>query len=329
MADERRTAANPVVVDVVIDPIGGHSVVFAPERASRPVTLGAAGGTQTCPFCPGNEAQTTPEVFALRADGSPPNGPGWKLRVVTNKYRIGPPAATQEVIIETPEHDSPLHAREPRDLRVLLATFRDRLRAAGRTGDPRYAVVFRNEGFAAGATLAHPHAQCFALDVLPEPTANEYSRAIDYRAAHGVCYWCAMIADEIARGACVVARNERFVALTQRFGRYPCETLVLPLRHGSRFEQAGDGELEALSETLRELLGGFARFRPGAAFNLVLHTAPPHGAPPAFEPAWHWRLAFVPRLTVLGGFEVGTALYVNPVEAESAARALRAPNHPG
>jgi len=69
-----------------------------------------------CPFCPGNEDQTPPEVLRL------PNSDGtWRVRVIPNKFaalaREVPPARTihrsrrtiqgfgvHDVIVETPDH---------------------------------------------------------------------------------------------------------------------------------------------------------------------------------------------------------------------------------
>ena len=72
------------------DPIVGRWVIIAHERAKRPhdfksdVLQQVEGGL--CPFCEGQEHDTPGEVFSVREPGSVPNGPGWSLRVVPNKY---------------------------------------------------------------------------------------------------------------------------------------------------------------------------------------------------------------------------------------------------
>src|SRR2546423_14065422 len=38
------------------------------------------------PFLEGHEDRTPREVFALRPNGSAPDGPGWRVRVVPNLY---------------------------------------------------------------------------------------------------------------------------------------------------------------------------------------------------------------------------------------------------
>src|SRR5688572_17337047 len=74
------------------DPLLNRWVIIAPERARRPQLYEALTYTQETvdaqddPFAEGNEHFTTPEIYAIRPDGSAANGPGWTLRVVPNKY---------------------------------------------------------------------------------------------------------------------------------------------------------------------------------------------------------------------------------------------------
>src|SRR5262245_24662403 len=71
------------------DPIVDRWVLIAPERAKRPTELEEPAHLahhETCPFCEGREDETTPEVLAVRGPGSRPNGPGWQLRVVANRF---------------------------------------------------------------------------------------------------------------------------------------------------------------------------------------------------------------------------------------------------
>ena len=84
-----------------------------------------------CPFCPGNEGKTPPEILAYGRNGSGKDTPGWSLRVVPNKFpalgieggldREGEGlfdrmngVGAHEVIIETPDHKMTLatHDRE-------------------------------------------------------------------------------------------------------------------------------------------------------------------------------------------------------------------------
>src|SRR5512143_4246219 len=72
------------------DPIVGRWVIIATERARRPSDLQRSPPPPQpamCPFCPGHEDKTPREVYvAGRPPVSPANGPGWKVRVVPNRY---------------------------------------------------------------------------------------------------------------------------------------------------------------------------------------------------------------------------------------------------
>ena len=71
------------------DPITSRWVIVSTERGKRPSDFAAAPPPKQlgfCPFCPGNEDKTPPEIMAYRKDGGPPNRQGWQLRVVPNKF---------------------------------------------------------------------------------------------------------------------------------------------------------------------------------------------------------------------------------------------------
>ena len=75
------------------DPTTKEWVVIAVERAKRPDQFRERAPTEPrpnsderlCPFCPDNELLTPDEVFALRDYGAK-NQPGWRVRVVSNKF---------------------------------------------------------------------------------------------------------------------------------------------------------------------------------------------------------------------------------------------------
>ena len=113
------------------DPITGRWVIISTDRGKRPSDFVRESvqikGVGLCPFCPGNEGKTPPEVLAYGRNGSGKDTPGWSLRVVPNKFpalgieggldREGEGlfdrmngVGAHEVIIETPDH----RTRSPR-----------------------------------------------------------------------------------------------------------------------------------------------------------------------------------------------------------------------
>ena len=84
-------------------------VIAAPERGARPQDVrlqSVPAGEAPCPFCPGNESQTPPEILATgRRAGAPADGPAWRVRIFPNRY----PAVTgtegrHEVVVLSPDH---------------------------------------------------------------------------------------------------------------------------------------------------------------------------------------------------------------------------------
>ncbi|HUK63029.1 MAG TPA: hypothetical protein VLV15_06845, partial [Dongiaceae bacterium] len=71
------------------DPVIGRWVIIATERSRRPTNFTAVPvpkSTGFCPFCPGNEDKTPPEVYAVRPESTPPNTIGWSVRAIPNKF---------------------------------------------------------------------------------------------------------------------------------------------------------------------------------------------------------------------------------------------------
>ena len=71
------------------DPVSGRWVIIASDRPSKPTDFHVEKTLPTggfCPFCEGNEDKTPNEIAALRDAGSAPDRPGWRVRVVPNKF---------------------------------------------------------------------------------------------------------------------------------------------------------------------------------------------------------------------------------------------------
>ena len=180
------------------DPITGRWVVVSTERQKRPndfvLHRQTVIGREHCPFCPGHEALTPPEVLAYRQNGSPPNAPGWDLRVVPNKFpalRVEGTLDRQgegmfdrmsgigahEVVIETTDHDKTFATMSEAEIAQVLWAFRDRVHDLKNDIRFRYILLFKNQGAGAGATLEHGHSQLMALPIVPNFVREELDGA--------------------------------------------------------------------------------------------------------------------------------------------------------
>ena len=328
------------MAEVRRDPVSGRWVIIATGRAARPRDFHVPRGKPRdgfCPFCEGNEDRTPPEITAVRPLGSPPNTPGWKVRVVPNKFpalrdeglletqRVGVYESVSgfgahEVIIESAQHLASPTAMARRDFELVLQTYGERSRALAADKRLAYVLIFKNVGEAAGASLEHSHSQLIGLPVMPKRVQEEMQSCHEYRAAHGRCLFCQILDQELKDGERVVAQSDGFAVLSPFAARFPFEMWVLPKDHSWHVSELDGGRTADLAGLLQEALGRLEVCLNDPPYNYIIHTAPVAG-PEADH--YHWHIEVIPRVTHVAGFEWGTGFYINPMEPERAAAYLR------
>ncbi|MCG8448926.1 MAG: galactose-1-phosphate uridylyltransferase [Pirellulales bacterium] len=324
----------------------GRRVFIAEDRAGRPNDYSkseevfgsssvAKATVALCPFCAGHEEQTPEPLFTVSdAHGD------WRVRVVPNKYpavmgdaesaaptglsysllKAEPSVGAHEVIIESPRHLHDITEMSLEELTVVLQMFRARLQHWAEDGRMQHAIVFKNVGSAAGASLEHVHSQLLAMPFIPEGIMAELQGAHSYFAKHQACLFCRLLEEEMHQGARLVAEEGSLVAFCAYAGRQPYETWILPNKHAAHYGELSDEETMSLAKILRQVLLKLQVQVPALSYNLVLHTAPFHHDCHLYY-HWHWEL--IPRTSQLAGLEWGTNTYVNPLAPERAAAKLR------
>jgi UDPglucose--hexose-1-phosphate uridylyltransferase len=326
--------------DLRKDPITGRWVIIATDRARRPADFTrervVATGGRICPFCPGHESKTPPEVLAYRSGGAA-NEPGWSLRVVPNKFpalrvegdldRQGEGlydrmngVGAHEVILETPEHALSLSELPEQQVADVFFAFRDRITDLRKDRRLRYVIVFKNHGAAAGATLEHPHSQLIALPVVPKRVQEELDGALRYYSFRERCIFCDILQQELAGKERIVFETDHFLVIAPYASRFPFETWVVPRRHGAHFSATDDQVMHNLGWTMRTVLRKMDKVLEQPAYNAIIHTAPVQDGELEH---YHWHIEIIPKLTKVAGFEWGTGFYINPTPPEEAARFLR------
>jgi len=322
------------------DPIVGRWVIISKERGKRPSDFcvertASRGGF--CPFCPGNEHTTPPEVMAYGRDGGRPDGPGWTLRVTPNKF----PAlviegnldkqgeglydkmngiGAHEVIIESPQHNDTLASISVKKFAEVLQSYRDRLIDLSRDTRFKYILVFKNFGEKAGASLEHTHSQLIALPVVPELVVEELNGAREYFRYKERCVFCDIVRQELMQGSRVVTENPHFVAVTPYAPRSPFETWILPKRHVTSYVDMWPDEYWSLAQLFSETMKRLDLALCGCSYNFVLHTGPLRDRELDY---YHWHFEIMPKLTLIAGFEWGSGFFINPTPPEDAAKYLR------
>jgi UDPglucose--hexose-1-phosphate uridylyltransferase len=311
-------------------------VIIPTDRARRPSDflrspVSSVPSTGPCPFCPGNEAMTPPEIMAYRS------GANWSLRVVPSKFAVlrvegaldregdgiydsmrG--IGAHEVVVETPAHVLSLTDLTEHSIERVFAAYRERFRDLKNDHRLRYVHAFRNFGVAAGARLEHAHSQLIALPLVPRRLRDEIEAAQKHYDAKERCLYCDLIRQETRAVSRLVHESDRFVVVEPYASRYPFETWILPKQHRSHFEEVDMDHLSNLAWVLKSTLRRIEKALDRPAYNLVVHTAPVQE--PA-NPYYHWHIEILPHVTRASGFDLGTGYYVNPTPPEEAAEFLR------
>ena len=279
-------------------------VIIATERAKRPEELAthrvvqpAPSFVETCPFCPGNESKTPPDVLPV------PGSEGkWAVRVIPNKFsalssEMQPARSLQhlrrridgfgfhEVIIDSPDHSLCMALLPDAHVARILTAYRERYNTLSVDRRVNHVTIFKNHGADAGE-----------------------------------CMFCHMVEREVEDKTRIVLKGEHFVAMEVFAAATPFATHIFPLRHMASFGDISDLEIADLARVLRELLGKIYVGLENPDLNFTVRSGPTEYSGARH---FHWYVSVIPRLTRVAGFELGSGMFINTVLPEAAAEFLR------
>lgn len=196
------------------DPLFGNPCLIVPEKATRPnrvrVTQASPRAQSVhlshpledqldypgpCPYCPGNEAFSPPEIYRTQdlASASPNR---WQTRVFAHRHpamkleapdlftdlkALGhsealsalltskPGFGVHEVIVESPNHNAPFWEMDVERSIQVFKTLQKRMSDLYQDRRLLYVQLFKNHQTAAGTHHEHPHFELLGMPFIPEP----------------------------------------------------------------------------------------------------------------------------------------------------------------
>ena len=323
------------------DPTTREWVILAPERGKRPTQRpkkrsadDLPGWDASCPFCPGNEAQTPDEVFKIPIS----NEGHWEVRVVPNRFaaltpegvgpvieethlfRKRPGFGVHEVIIEIQSHNTFMALMEYEQVEKVLIAYQERYNVLKKDRQLKFITIFKNHGWASGTSLVHLHSQLVGTPIITPYYHQRFDVAHDYHADMGGCLYCELLAEELEKKERIVAETKEFVIFHPYASRSPWETWIIPKEHSASFGRVPASCLAELAIVLKDSLFCLYHELDNPAFNLMVGTSTTVDED---DPYYHWHIRIVPRLTTIAGFEMGSGIYISTALPEETARLMR------
>ena len=300
-----------------------RKVIIAEKRRKRPHI---SKEKEVCPFCPGNEHLTPPEIFRVPKKK-------WKVRIVPNKYpalgkielkekrkedcfKTIPAFGYHEILIETEKHGTDYYGLEVKDIELALNALKRRYRELKKLEGISYVSVFKNLGKDAGESIRHSHLQILASPIFPKRIRERMLKLEKFFERNKRCGICRTIEEEKKEGKRVVYENEDWIAYCPFVSTFPYSFDIVPKRHVSDIEELKGRELQSLALTLKKTFSALKKVLGDLyTYNILYNNFPK-------AEFFHFYLSVYPRITEIAGAEL-FGLYINIKSPEKAAKELR------
>jgi UDPglucose--hexose-1-phosphate uridylyltransferase len=284
---------------------------MAPRRAERPHDVGTQSTAgDGCPFCEGSEAETPPEVFAVRSEGSAADGPGWQVRAFPNKFpAIAVEEGVHEVVVTTPRHVENFADATADEAVRAVETWAARLTAVAEDARGLWPFLFLNQGAPAGASLQHSHAQVVGLPFAPP-------RLVRRENTFSTAHTCPICSDFAGADRRTVADYGELVAWCPEVPPLSGTIRIAPLRHVAGW--ADELDAGAVGAAIQDVMARLRRATGAEAVNLWLHQRRPDAGG-----RFHWHIELVARVGTLAGLELGAGALTVAQHPEALAERLR------
>ncbi|XP_039067581.1 ADP-glucose phosphorylase-like [Hibiscus syriacus] len=165
--------------------------------------------------------------------------------------------------------------------------------------------------------MSHSHSQIIALPIVPSNVSVRLDSMEEYFYQTGKCSLC-----EVQSKDLLINETSHFISITPFAALFPFEMWIIPGYHTSHFDELDKEKAVDLGHLLKLILKKMSAQLNNPPFNFMIHNSPVHVADSKL-PYSHWFLQIIPQLTGIGGFELGSGCYINPVFPDDAAKILR------
>lgn len=194
-------------------------------------------------------------------------------------------APIHEIVIHSPDHHKNFDELPLDQVVRIVSAYKERYLAHQKEGA---VYIFNNHGQEGGESIPHPHTQ---LVVLAPKLLDQIQPLVSSDEYYETPYFKLFCPDT---------------------SQWPDEIWIAPKRKDTTFGEIEDVELSDLAVTLQRIIQLFD-MRHGHEFPYNFYI----------YPGKNWYLRLMPRVKSLGGFEVGTGIFVNTQDPKETLRFIR------
>ncbi len=328
------------------DLVSGDWVLFSTERTKKPVDHAKKKKfyqpKNGCVFeDPQASGQGEPLLVYLKGQKVSWSGSfngKWSTQVVQNKYpavrhgnicgsarsygpvRIIDASGFHEVVI-TKDHNRSFAQFDNSETEEVIRVYLDRFREISKDSCNKYILIFHNHGSLAGASIYHNHSQILSMPILPPEVLRSVRGAEEYYLKNKQKVHDMMIELTLEDKKRVVFENDKFIAFCPYVSKTPYEVRIFPKQSSPKFENISDEDIPYLADSLNVMVKKLYKALDDPDYNFYIHTAPTDKD--GNYDYYHWHIEIVPKISTFGGFELGTDMYINAIDPDAAAEALR------
>jgi len=298
-----------IETEVRRDYLYDNLVIIAPNRGKRPYDT-RDGGHMLIETASSPRLDRNVGVSELKdANGD------WIVKVVENKFPSltsdNPQAyGKQEIVIDTPLASTPFSHLSIEQITNVLKVYQQRTEKLLNQNGIEYVLVFRNDGYESGASLAHAHSQIFALPVVPQKFQHESELIDKYIENNHRNPFDDIIGYEKRSKKRVVCEDDEFLVFCPYASQWPFELWILPKKQITVSTELDNNQLKSIAKYLKQYLKKLNQHK--ISFNIYLENG--------INANHRFCIKICGRSNVWGGFELATGIVINTVPPESAAK---------
>jgi len=271
--------------------------------------------------------------------GSYPKEGPWQIKVVPNKYpavthrtkeiirskKHGPfltiPNYGHHELLITRDHDKNFPKLSRENAELVFMAFQDRYRDLAKDKKLANISIYHNWGPRTGASIYHPHYQMLAIPVIPPDVYRSLRGSNKFFRKYKTCVHCRQISWERKQKKRIIYENDNAIVFAPFVSKEPFEMRVFNKQHSPYFEDLSKEDLMYAVDALQNAIKKLEKAIKNVQYNFFIHTAPLKDK--SKYKHYHWHIEIFPRMNISAGFELSTALEINPMDPDEAAKLLR------